>query len=504
MNYIDSLLNRITMYRLVLYYLIALLGAAFAFSFVGWVPVDPQALVFSAALILITSVAANWLFARVFEAQANVESVYITALILALIISPTTAANTAGVGFLIFASVWASASKYIFAIGKKHIFNPAAFAVALTGLVLAQSATWWVGGNLALLPLVLVGGLLLVRKLQRFDMVLSFAAAALATVALTAGSGGPGNAITQTLLHSSFFFLAFVMLTEPLTAPPTRVLRVMYGVMVGVLFAPNIHLGSFYLTPELALLIGNIFAYAVSPKGRHMLRLEAIEQKAEGIYDYVFVPDKPFVWQPGQYLEWTLAHKSPDSRGNRRYFTVASSPQEGRVRLGVKFYEPASSFKSALARMKVGDTISAAHLSGGFVLPRDKKRKLAFIAGGIGVTPFRSMVQHLLDTNERRPITMLYANRTRADVAYKDVFDRAQVMLGIQTVYALSDERSAAPGMIAGLIDSRLIAAEVPDYRERTFYLSGPRSMVEAFAATLAQMGVSRLNIKTDFFPGFA
>src|SRR5665647_2260246 len=150
MTFIDNILNRITMYRLVLYYLVALVLAAFVFGFFGILPYDPTAIAFSTILIVAVCWVTNWVFARMFEAATNVESVYITALILVLIINPVTATDHAGVGFLIFASVWAMASKYIFAIGKKHIFNPAAFAVALTALVINEPATWWVGGNMFL------------------------------------------------------------------------------------------------------------------------------------------------------------------------------------------------------------------------------------------------------------------------------------------------------------------------------------------------------------------
>ena len=504
MNFIDNILNRITRYRLVLYYLVALVLAAFVFGFFGILPYDPTAIAFSTILILAVCWVTNLVFARIFEAATNIESVYITALILVLIISPVTAADHAGVGFLIFASVWAMASKYIFAIGKKHLFNPAAFAVALTALVLNEPATWWVGGNLALLPIVLIGGLLIVRKIQRFDLVASFTVAAFVTIIATSGTTNYTTPIVQTLLHSSFFFLAFVMLTEPLTTPPNRLLRVLYGALVGFLFAPNIHVGGFYLTPEIALLVGNIFSYLVSPKGRYMLTLVGIEQTASDVYDFVFKPDRPFTFKPGQYLEWTLGHRYPDDRGNRRYFTIASAPTEPNVRLGVKFYEPPSTFKRALADMKVGSKISASHLSGGFVMPRKKEKKLVFIAGGIGVTPFRSMIQHLLDTKEKRPVVVLYANKTLADVAYKNILDRARIELGIKTVYALSNEKTAVPGMVNGIIDAKLIAAEIPDYKERTFYISGPHGMVDAFKKTLTGMGVSRFNIKSDFFPGFA
>ncbi|TGP82944.1 hypothetical protein EN865_34270, partial [bacterium M00.F.Ca.ET.222.01.1.1] len=84
-----------------------------------------------------------------------------------------------------FASVWAISSKYILAVGRKHLFNPAALGVALAAFLLDRPATWWVGGNVWLLPLVLLGGILVGRKLRRFDLVATFFGVALATILAT-------------------------------------------------------------------------------------------------------------------------------------------------------------------------------------------------------------------------------------------------------------------------------------------------------------------------------
>ncbi len=503
-TYIDNLLNRITMYRLVLYYLVVLIFLAFVFGFLGWMPYEPTSLAFSILLILLVSLVTNWTFSRIFEVPTNTESVYITALIIALIVTPVTVSDYVGVGAIIFISIWAVASKYIFAIGRKHIFNPVAFAVVASALLLNAPATWWVGGNIALLPFVLLGGLLIVRKIRRFDLILSFSVASLTTIIVTSYSGSFIDPIVQTLLHSSFFFLAFVMLTEPLTTPPTMKSRVIYGLIVGLLFAPNIHIGTFYLTPEIALIIGNIYSYIVSPKGRYKLTLKAIEKKANDTYDFKFISDKKISFMPGQYLEWTLGHKYPDNRGNRRHFTIASAPTESSIRLGVKFYTPYSTFKRTLGAMKKGSIIFASQLSGNFILPRNKKTKLVFIAGGIGITPFRSMLHFLLDKKESRDIQVLYTNRTPEDVAYKDILDRAHEKLGIKTLYFLSDEKNIIPNMINGLITPEIIIQEIPDYSERMFYISGPHGMVKAFKKTLLEMGIPRRRIKSDFFPGFA
>lgn len=501
---IDRLTDGITMYRLVLYYLAALLGGAFLLGMFRLIAVDPTALAFSAVLITATAWVANTVFARVFGAVPNLESVFITALILTLILDPVTATNLGGVGLLVFAAVWAMASKFILAARRRHIFNPAALGVALPALVLDQPATWWISGIVLLLPLMLAGGLLMVRKLHRFDLVLAFAAAnGLATLATSAPADYAGQ-LQFTLLHSPFFFFAFVMLTEPLTAPQQRGWRIAYGALVGLLASPNVHLGDYYFTPEVALLAGNLLTLLVSPAGRVRLTLERIEEAASGVFDYVFRPDRRLAFSAGQYLEWTLPVRRPDGRGNRRYFTIASAPGEDEVRLGVRFNADGSAFKRELAGLQPGDTVVASQLAGSFVLPRQADTKLAFIAGGVGITPFRSMLKHLLERHEARPIVVLYGNGRVSDIAYADVLEQAAAELGIPTHYAVLDPSGAPPGMHVGRIDAAMIRRAVPDFRERVFYVSGPQAMVSAERGLLRAMGVPSWRIRTDYFPGLA
>ena len=506
--FIDNLLNRITMYRLVLYYLLGLFAIAVIFGFLGIVPYAPLSLIISALIITAVSLGANAIFARVFEAHANVESVYISALILTLIITPpqTNPFEYSVLPILIWAPLLAMASKYILAIGKKHIFNPAALAVAITAFTIGQSASWWIGGTVPLLFFVLAGGILVVRKIQRSDLVLAFLAGAGAMIIGTTISGNPLVILEKAALYSPIFFFAFVMLTEPLTMPPTRPLRIAYGVLTGLLFAPAIHIGGIYSTPELALIAGNIFSYIASPKGKYTLKLKEKALVGSDMYEFVFEADQKLSFRPGQYFEWTLGHVRPDDRGNRRYFTIASSPTESDVRLGVKFYAPPSTFKKSLFRMVKGDTVVASQLAGEFVLPRDQNKKLVFIAGGIGITPFRSMVQYLIDNGEKRAITVMYSNRTASEIAYRDIWDRATRELGIKTVYTLTDAKSAPLNWdgYVGHINETMIIKEIPDYKERIFYISGPRSMVVACKKVLGGMGIKKSRVKVDFFPGFA
>ncbi len=484
-KFIDDLLNSITMYRLMLYCLIFFLVVAAVLSFFNLLPFNFKSVFFSVSVLIVVCWIANRVFAKVFKVPTNVESVYITALILSLIITPVK--DFHDITFLFWAGILAVSSKYILAINRKHIFNPAAFAVFLTSITINQSASWWVG-TAWMTPFVLVGGLVVVRKIRKFSLVLSFLAISLIIILwnISLKEGDILALIQRIILDTPILFFAFIMLTEPQTTPPTKRLQMIYGGLVGLLFT---------FTPETALLLGNIFSYLVSPKEKLLLHLKQKVQIAKDTYDFIFGPDKKLSFLPGKYMEWTLGHKNPDSRGNRRYFTLAASPTEDNLRIGVKFYPESSSFKKRLLQMRSGEEIIASQLAGDFTLPKDPSKKLGFMAGGIGITPFRSIIKYLVDKGERRDIVLIYSNKTAQDIAYQEVFNQAFQKFGMKTVYVLTEKGS--------LVDEQIIRKEVPDYAERTFYISGPHSMITAFEKTLKEMGVSGNQIKVDFFPGY-
>ncbi len=503
MNWINRLLNGVTMYRLVVYYLLGLLGVGIVFCFMGLLPYDPFTLLLNIGFLVAVCAISNSIFAWAFRVPRNIESVYISALILALILDPTKPSHDfIAIGW---AGVLAMASKYMIAPNKKHIFNPVAIGVVITALVLDQTASWWVG-NAPMLPFVLVGGVLLVLKIRRVGMVLSFLLTSGLTILLFTllNRGNLVMTAQNTLLSSPWLFFAFIFVTEPLTTPPTRRLQLIYAMIVGFLFVPQIHIGDFYFTPELAIVIGNVFSYVVSPKTKLVLTLKEKIRLAPDIYDFIFVPERRLAFAPGQYMEWTLGHDNADSRGNRRYFTLASSPTERELRVGVKFYNHSSSYKQSMLAMDENSSIVAAQIAGDFVLPEDRRQKCVFIAGGIGITPFRSMIQYMLDKRQRRPMVLFYANKSYQDIVYKDVLDEAQREIGLKVIYSVTDTYKLPPdwqGRI-GRIDSRLIQSEVRDYRDCIFYISGPNEMVTSFKTMLKRMHVPDNHIKTDFFPG--
>ncbi len=499
---LDRFLNGITMYRLLLYGLRVLVAVAFALAFLGDLPFSVWALAGSLAASVVACYGTNWVLARVWKVASNSESYLLTALILFFMLPPTTTAVRLAAIFV--AGVVAIASKYLLVLRRRNIFNPAAIGAVVVGLLGILQATWWVGSGV-LLPFTLVLGLLVLRKIRRFHLVISFAVVSLVVTLLLNAHHGFGFAasLRQALVSSPLIFFGTIMLTEPSTMPPRRLQRIWYGAFTGLVFACQVHVGSVSATPEIALVLANILAFAANPSYNLRLRLKRKTQLGPKLYDFSFTSDRLPIFLPGQYAAWTLPLARQDSRGNRRTFTMASSPTEKEVHIGVKFSEPSSKFKRTLLAMQPGDIVEAGQIAGDFTLPKDPAQKLVFVAGGIGVTPFRSMLRYLLDTGQKRDIVVLYVVAHPDDLVYDDVLRQAEVT-GVRIVKVLTHTQPSAGWKgLRGHLTPEIFAHEVPDYATRLFYLSGPNTMVDASKAILRKMGVKRRRIVLDYFPGY-
>lgn len=481
MKFLDNFLNSITMYRLVLYSLIALFLYAFVLSIFQLLTYSPVDLIVSLLVIAVTCVGFNYLLSKITKAPTNNESCYITALILFFILFPSL--EVSNLVSLVVVSIVSMVSKYLLVINKKHIFNPAAISTVIVGLFTGGVTAWW-GGSLELLPVLLVLGVLIVKKLKRFSMFFVFLLVSIISMSVTGAiSGLTIDQIFSRLISSGvIIFLGTIMLTEPLTTPPTRKTQMVYGGLVGVLFG--------ILSPELSLVIGNVYSILVSIKRRIILKLNERVQLAPNIYEFKFTPDGPIPFKAGQFLEWTLPMTNPDTRGNRRYFTLASSPTEKETRFTAKIIpESSSSFKKELLTLEKGAVMTGTQLAGDFLLPEKVNEKLVMIAGGIGITPFRSMIKFLLDTKQKRDTVLFYSAQTEQEFIYKDLFKEAN----IKTIYL------TGKNFIKGV----MIKKEIPDFQERIYYLSGPPAMVESYKKLIKDLGVAETNIKTDYFPGY-
>ena len=215
--------------------------------------------------------------------------------------------------------------------------------------------------------------------------------------------------------------------------------------------------------------------------------------ETEDVTSFMFRSDAPLKWQAGQFLHYSLPHANPDDRGVTRYFTIASAPFEGQVMLTTRFApERGSSFKRALRQLPFGAAVDVGEPDGDFIVG-DPGHEHIFIAGGIGVTPFRAILLDLDHSELPINATLLYANRT-PDFVYRGEIDRlAGRRPGLVVRYLVSPTR----------ITEASIRAAAPDLAKPIFNVSGPEPFVEALERMLTGLGVPEANVRRDYFPGY-
>ncbi len=228
-------------------------------------------------------------------------------------------------------------------------------------------------------------------------------------------------------------------------------------------------------------------------------RLHHIDTETPNISTFWFQPDTPMRYIAGQFTELRLPHNNMDERGDKRWFTLSSSPTDQMVSITTRLDpERPSSFKRNLFGLNPGAEVTLAEAMGDFVLPKDPARPLVFVAGGIGVTPMHSMVKWLVDAGEVRDIHMFYAARQADDVAFREVFESAPINFSL----LLTDPPKGWDGP-SGELDAQMIA-DLPGAQQTALvYLAGPEPMVEKFYAQLPHFGVDKSRLVTDYFPGY-
>ena len=217
-------------------------------------------------------------------------------------------------------------------------------------------------------------------------------------------------------------------------------------------------------------------------------------QETKNVTSFIFEPEEKLIWRAGQYLHYVLHHEPTDDRGSDRWFTVSSAPFEKHIQITTRFDSKRSStFKTELHKLEIGKSqIEVSFLEGDFVVV-DPNLEYMFIAGGIGITPFRSIIKQL--EHEQKPINahLLYANHDENVVFKTEIEEIAAKNPNFKIHYIFSPDH----------IDESKIKSFVPDIKTPIFYVSGPEVMVESIIKMLKDMKIPENRIKGDWFPNY-
>lgn len=216
---------------------------------------------------------------------------------------------------------------------------------------------------------------------------------------------------------------------------------------------------------------------------------------ATGTMQVTFQVNGEFSFLPGQYVFVTLINPPYfDERSSKRHFSIVNSPDEkGIITIATRLRD--SGFKKSLKEMAIGTEVELGPISGTFTLPDDASKPLVFIAGGIGITPYISMLRYVSERKLPYDITLVYSNRDQASTAYFKEVQKFKSILTMTEDPAWAGEKRK--------IDTGFIKKYFPNINSYGYFVVGPPPMVEAVQKALLEAGVGINNIKIENFTGY-
>jgi ferredoxin-NADP reductase len=208
-------------------------------------------------------------------------------------------------------------------------------------------------------------------------------------------------------------------------------------------------------------------------------------------------------FHPGQYF-WVTLLDPPydDEKGPRRHITVVTSPTERGV-LGLATRLRDTAFKRSLAELPEGTEVEVEQPKGSFVLPQETDRHYVFIAGGIGITVFRSMLRYIADEGLPHRVTLVYSNRDRESAAFLDELQELEDAIPSLTVVLTMTKDSGWDGETRRIDADMLrdhLSEELDSY---TYLIAGPPAMVDGVAEALEGAGIPEDQVRPARFSGY-
>ncbi len=237
----------------------------------------------------------------------------------------------------------------------------------------------------------------------------------------------------------------------------------------------------------------------------HTVRLSGRETVAEGTMAFHFEKPRDFQFTPGQYVDMTLENPpETDAEGNIRSFSIVSAPFEDRVTIATRMRDTA--FKRVLKSSPLGLLVKIDGPMGSFTLHKNASKPAVFLAGGIGVTPFVSILRNAAHEKLPHKLFLFYSNRRPEDAAFFSELERLQgANPNYRFIPSMSEMQKSQQKWTGetGFINSAMLTKSLPELNGPIYYIAGPPAMVTAMREMLVSAAVDEDDIRTEEFAGY-
>jgi ferredoxin-NADP reductase len=229
------------------------------------------------------------------------------------------------------------------------------------------------------------------------------------------------------------------------------------------------------------------------------------EEIAEGTMAFHFAKPADFQFRAGQSMDLTLLNPpETDAEGNSRAFSIASAPFDSDLMIATRMRDTA--FKRVLRKASPGLQVKIDSPAGSFVLHRKSEKPAVFLAGGIGITPFLSIIRQVGHDQSPHQIYLFYSNRRPEDAGFLDLLSEATQRNPnfhlIATMTEMDKSHREWEGE-TGVINKEMLTKHLPSLQGPIYYLAGPPAMVAAMRRMLIEAGVDEDDIRTEEFSGY-
>lgn len=233
------------------------------------------------------------------------------------------------------------------------------------------------------------------------------------------------------------------------------------------------------------------------------VRIKFIEKikRTVGITSFRFMPQEKIDFIPGQFLQFIFDEHDRKNKDLNKYLSFSCSPQKPYIEVTKRLSE--SEFSNKLINLNEGSEILALAPLGKVVFQQEMKR-IAFLIGGIGITPVVSIVEYICEKKLDTDVAIFYSNRTEEDIAFKEELNSwSRINKNIKLFYTVTDCVPKSDACTFGFIDKNLIEAKTIDLAKRIIFIYGPPGMVTTMKGLCFGLGCENENVQIENFIGY-